>query len=84
MDLSRILLFRHILQGSLTICIQPQKKEKKKQGFLSNVQEMGAFDPQSSSKEKVTNLFPNLSDNYCVLKSHQDVNNYDNYLLRGM
>lgn len=45
---------------------------------------MGAFDPQSSSEEKVTNLFPNLSDNYCVLKSHQDVNNYDNYLLRGM
>lgn len=61
-----------------------KKKQTNKQGFLSNVQEMGAFDPQSSRKEKVTNLFPNLSDNYCVLKSHQDVNNYDNYLLRGM
>lgn len=77
MDLSRILLFRYILQGSLTICIQSQKKENTKQGFLRNVQEMGAYDPQSSSQEKVTNLFPNVSDNYCVLKIHQDVNNCD-------
>ena len=44
---------------------------------------MGAFDPLSSREEKVTNLFPNLSD-YYVFKSHQDVNSYDNYLLRGM
>ena len=63
----------------IPICVQSQKKEKRKtkQGFLRNVQEMGAYDPQSSREEKVTNLFPNSSDNYCVLKIHQDVNNCD-------
>lgn len=38
---------------------------------------MGAYDPQSSREEKVTNLFPNSSDYCCVLKIHQDVNNCD-------